>query len=364
MSAHNFATQVLDWFDVHGRKDLPWQLDKTPYRVWVSEIMLQQTQVTSVIDYYQRFMHRFPTLPSLANAEEDDVLAHWAGLGYYARARNLHKAAKQIQHDFQGNFPDSFEDIVALSGIGRSTAGAILSIAFKQQATILDGNVKRVLCRFYAVENWPGEKKTENILWGLAEQLTPETRTDDYTQAIMDLGATLCTRSKPDCSRCPLNGQCEAFKQNLQTQLPKSKPKKVIPQRHTWLVLIESENGARLLEKRAPAGIWGGLYSLPEFSTDIDEAELAKLCEQRFGGQFEYIEKHNSINHVFSHFKLELKPIKLKMMGTDLDSGKMTPEIKEPSSFYWFDEAQLNNIALPAPISKYLKALAKPLLLD
>ena len=198
----------------------------------------------------------------------------------------------------------------------------------------------------------------------IAEQLTPNSRVDDYTQAIMDLGATLCTRSKPDCDRCPMNKNCQAFQSDIQTSLPKSKPKKVIPQRHTWLVLIESENGARLLEKRAPAGIWGGLYSLPEFSTDIDEAELAKLCEQRFGGQFEYIEKHNSINHVFSHFKLELKPIKLKMMGTDLDSGKMTQEIKEPSSFYWFDEAQLNNIALPAPISKYLKALAKPLLLD
>ena len=218
-----FSTKLLTWFDEHGRKDLPWQQDKTAYRVWVSEIMLQQTQVSSVIEYYQRFMKSFPTIESLAEAKEDKVLEHWAGLGYYARARNLHKTAKVVVAELNAQFPDSLEEIVKLPGIGRSTAGAILSIAFKQSACILDGNVKRVLCRFHGIETWSGERKTENHLWKLAEQHTPKKRNDDYTQAIMDLGATCCTRSKPKCQLCPFTADCVAFDTSLQTQLPKSK---------------------------------------------------------------------------------------------------------------------------------------------
>lgn len=348
-----FSEQLLNWFDLHGRKDLPWQQDRSPYRVWVSEIMLQQTQVSSVIEYYQRFMQSFPTIESLAEASEDSVLEHWAGLGYYARARNLHKTAKIVVTELKGQFPDKQEDIVKLPGIGRSTAGAILSIAFKQSACILDGNVKRVLCRFHGIKAWPGEKKTENQLWELAEQHTPTKRNDDYTQAIMDLGATCCTRSKPKCEHCPFIKSCVAFKQNLQTQLPKSKPKKAIPQRETWIALIEHQ-GKILLEKRPPTGIWGSLYSLPEFNAELSHPEAQTAIESKFKIKLNLDEMHDSIQHTFSHFKLEMKPLKLSL----LDPNNFTRnQIEEDSPFHWYEKSQLHTIGLPAPIAKYLKSL-------
>ena len=309
--------------------------------------MLQQTQVASVITYYQRFMASFPELESLATASEDQVLEHWAGLGYYARARNLHKAAKLVIERHQGNFPDTSEEIIDLPGIGRSTAGAILSIAFHQQASILDGNVKRVLCRFYAIDTWPGEKKTETKLWQLAESLTPVERTGDYTQAIMDLGATLCTRSKPDCLNCPFTTQCQAYAQDLQKELPKSKPKKAIPQKHTWIAVIESDNNEVLMEKRPPAGIWGSLYSLPELHHKIPLLEVSRHCSETFGGTFELIDMHDSIQHTFSHFKLELKPVNLKAKQNIM-------QIKESSRYTWVNKDQLKKLGMPAPISKYL----------
>ena len=345
--ASDFSKQLLSWFDQNGRKDLPWQLNKTPYRVWVSEIMLQQTQVTSVITYYQRFMTSFPDIKSLADANEDQVLEHWAGLGYYARARNLHKAAKLVIENHQGNFPDTIEEIIDLPGIGRSTAGAILSIAFKQQATILDGNVKRVLCRLHTIDTWPGEKKTETKLWQIAESLTPPERTGDYTQAIMDLGATLCTRAKPDCLNCPFTKHCKAFATDLQSALPKSKPKKTIPQKHTWIAIIESDNNEVLLEKRPPTGIWGSLYSLPEIQHDIPLLDVSSHCDETFGGTFELIDMHDSIQHTFSHFKLELKPVHLR-------ANQKTMQIRENSRFIWFKKEQLKKLGMPAPISKYL----------
>lgn len=348
-----FSEQLLNWFDLHGRKDLPWQQEKSPYRVWVSEIMLQQTQVSSVIVYYQRFMQSFPTIESLAEATEDSVLEHWAGLGYYARARNLHKTAKIVVTELKGQFPNKHEDIVKLPGIGRSTAGAILSIAFKQSAFILDGNVKRVLCRFHGIKAWPGEKKTENQLWGLAEQHTPTKRNDDYTQAIMDLGATCCTRSKPKCELCPFTKSCVAFKQNLQTQLPKSKPKKAIPQRETWIALIEHQ-GKILLEKRPPTGIWGSLYSLPEFDAELSHPEAQTAIETKFKIKLNLDEMHDSIQHTFSHFKLEMKPLKLSFLNPETSTQS---QIKEDSPFHWYEKSQLHTIGLPAPIAKYLKSL-------
>ena len=348
-----FSTKLLTWFDEHGRKDLPWQQDKTAYRVWVSEIMLQQTQVSSVIEYYQRFMKSFPTIESLAEAKEDKVLEHWAGLGYYARARNLHKTAKVVVAELNAQFPDSLEEIVKLPGIGRSTAGAILSIAFKQSACILDGNVKRVLCRFHGIETWSGERKTENHLWKLAEQHTPKKRNDDYTQAIMDLGATCCTRSKPKCQLCPFTADCVAFDKSLQTQLPKSKPKKAIPQRETWLALIENE-GKVLLEKRPPTGIWGSLYSLPEFSADLTHLEAQSAIERKFNIRLHLDEMHDSINHTFSHFKLEMKPLKLSILNS---TGSNQNQMAEASEFHWYEKSQLHTIGLPAPIAKYLKSL-------
>jgi A/G-specific adenine glycosylase len=349
----SFSEQLLSWFDCHGRKDLPWQRNKNPYRVWVSEIMLQQTQVASVTVYYQRFMQSFPTIESLAEADEDVVLEHWAGLGYYARARNLHKTAKIIVTEHHSNFPDKLEDIIKLPGIGRSTAGAILSIAFKQSACILDGNVKRVLCRYHGIEAWPGEKKTENQLWELAEQHTPTQRNDDYTQAIMDLGATCCTRNKPKCETCPFSKNCVAFEKGLQAQLPTSKPKKTIPQKETWIALIEHD-GKVLLEKRPPTGIWGSLYSLPEFNAELRHPEAQAAIETKFKIKLNLEEMHDSIHHTFSHFKLEMKPLKL---GIRNPATFNLNQITEQSPFHWYEKSQLHTIGLPAPIAKYLKSL-------
>lgn len=343
-----FANNLLQWFDQHGRKDLPWQQDKTPYRVWVSEIMLQQTQVSSVIEYYQRFMARFPSLESLATAHEDRVLELWAGLGYYARARNLHKTAKIVQSELNGKFPNTLEGMIELPGIGRSTAGAILSIAFKQQATILDGNVKRVLCRFQAINTWPGERETEKELWALAEQLTPKLRTSDYTQAIMDLGATLCTRSKPACDRCPMNLDCKAYEQDLQTELPKSKPKKTVPLRHTRIIFIETDDQYVLLEKRPPTGIWGGLYSLPELTHELTLKEVSQQCSSQFNCALNPPIETKKFQHVFSHFKLELQPIEFKCTNRQAI-------IHDSNPFIWVKKDQLNKLGMPAPIAKYLK---------
>lgn len=349
----DFSNKLLAWFDQNGRKDLPWQQDKTAYRVWVSEIMLQQTQVSSVIVYYLRFMQSFPTIESLAKAKEDTVLEHWAGLGYYARARNLHKTAKIVSKELHGQFPNTHEEIVKLPGIGRSTAGAILSIAFKQNACILDGNVKRVLCRFHGIETWSGERKTENHLWELAAQHTPTKRNDDYTQAIMDLGATCCTRSKPKCEQCPFTEECVAFKKSLQTVLPKSKPKKAIPQKETWITLIVHEDKI-LLEKRPPTGIWGSLYSLPEFDAALTHPEAQKVIEDTFKLKLNLDEMHESINHTFSHFKLEMKPLKLSLREPISVSAHL---VNESTEFHWYDKSQLHTIGLPAPIAKYLKSL-------
>ena len=348
---NNFSERLLAWFDEFGRKDLPWQANKTPYRVWVSEIMLQQTQVATVIDYYQRFMTSFPTVRVLAEADEDKVLEHWAGLGYYARARNLHKAAKHVAFDLNEEFPEDIDGLIALPGIGRSTAGAIRSIAHQKYAPILDGNVKRVLCRYHAIETWSGERATEQKLWQLADEHTPTKRCSDYTQAIMDLGATLCKRSKPECQRCPMQSTCLAFKTDQQHTLPKSKPKKVTPKKQVWALLIESEQGF-LFEKRPPSGIWGGLYSLPEASPELKLETLAHHCKKELGLEVALLEKHQSIHHTFSHYKLEIMPVKFKLMPNK-------HAIKSDDSYNWINKTQLESTALPAPISLYLNEIIK-----
>lgn len=250
--AINFSKVLLKWYDQFGRKDLPWQKDRNAYRVWVSEIMLQQTQVKTVIPYFEKFIHSFPDVLSLANAHEDAVLHHWSGLGYYARARNLHKAAQQVRDVHNGQFPLVFDDVLALPGIGRSTAGAILAQAEGQKRAILDGNVKRVLARFYTVHGWTGQLKIQQQLWQLAEQLTPEKRLADYTQAIMDLGATLCTRSKPGCLQCPLQSECEAYATDQVKLLPTPKPKKTLPVKTVRMLLLRNTEEQILLEKRPP----------------------------------------------------------------------------------------------------------------
>ncbi len=279
-----FNSAVLAWFERHGRKDLPWQQGLSPFRVWVSEIMLQQTQVATVIPYYQRFMTRFPDLQSLATAPIDAVLHHWSGLGYYARARNLHKTAQMIQHQYQGVFPSSVASLCELPGIGRSTAGAICSIAYQQPAAILDGNVKRVLSRVHAFEGWPGNARVAKQLWEYAETYTPVERTGEYNQAMMDLGATLCLRSKPLCPACPVSQQCKAFQQGNQQDYPGKKPKRKQPVKQVQMLMIQNPRGELLLQHRPPQGIWGGLWSFPELNAEADSLPL--VTPERIGDVF------------------------------------------------------------------------------
>ena len=304
----DFADRLLGWFDTHGRKDLPWQQSKDAYRIWVSEIMLQQTQVRTVIPYFERFMVSFPDVLALAKAPRDDVLQHWSGLGYYARARNLHKAAKMICDEYDGDFPATFETAMDLPGIGRSTAGAILALAFDQRHSILDGNVKRVLARHEAVEGWPGTTEVAKQLWHLADRNTPEENVAAYTQAIMDLGATLCTRSKPGCERCPVAEDCAANLADAVSKYPGSKPKRKKPLRMTTMV-IASHNGHVYLERRPEAGIWGGLWSLPE----IDGQAAAAWCRDRFESDVAEVEPWQVLRHSFSHYDLDIQPIAVRV---------------------------------------------------
>lgn len=301
---HDFSRRVLRWFRRHGRKDLPWQQAPTPYRVWISEIMLQQTRVETVIPYYLRFMERFPTVEALANAGEDEVLHHWSGLGYYARARNLHRAAQQVLSHHQGRFPTEFGQVVALPGIGRSTAGAILSLALGQPHAILDGNVKRVLARHFAVEGWPGRSAVARRLWSLSEQLTPKDAAGPYNQAMMDLGATLCTRSNPRCHLCPVAQSCLAHAGGMETRYPTPRPARALPLRQVQMLLVRNPEGAILLEKRPPTGIWGGLWSFPELPPEED---ALAWCRQMGNGARPAGELP-SRRHSFSHFQLLIHP--------------------------------------------------------
>ena len=300
----DFSLRVLDWFHRHGRKELPWQQDPTPYRVWISEIMLQQTQVAMVIPYYERFMERFPTVTALAGADEDEVLRYWSGLGYYARVRNLHEAARQIVSNHHGRFPRDFREVVALPGIGRSTAGAILSLSLGQRHAILDGNVKRVLARHFAVEGWPGQSRVSKQLWKLSEQLTPRDAIGQYNQAMMDLGATLCRRRRPDCPACPLASSCTAHAQGTEERYPSPRPTRKLPQREVQMLLIRDPEGAILLEKRPPAGIWGGLWSFPE----LTPGENGHTWCKRLGAVIGSTRELPSRKHAFSHFQLIIHP--------------------------------------------------------
>jgi len=342
----SFSERLLSWFKQSGRHDLPWQKDQTPYRVWVSEIMLQQTQVATVIPYFERFMQAFPDAKTLAKAKTDDVLHLWTGLGYYARGRNLHKAANIIVNDYCGEFPKTLDEIMALPGIGRSTAGAILAQARGERYPILDGNVKRVLSRYHGVEGWPGQKKVEQQLWLYAERHTPKTSVRDYTQAVMDLGATICTRRNPDCPQCPLNSDCFARKTERQHDFPGSKPKKIMPNKKTVFAIIENGNGEVLLQQRPPTGIWGGLWCFPEFSS---KEELTSKVKIQYGSKIEQIE-YKRFKHTFSHFHLIIQPVHIKLAGKELiveDAGKST----------WLNLEKYPALGFPAPVVSMLKAL-------
>lgn len=345
MTPEHFADAVLHWFDQHGRHDLPWQAEKTAYNTWISEIMLQQTQVTTVIPYYQRFMERFPDVHSLADAEQDEVLHLWTGLGYYARARNLHKAAQVVSRELNGQFPDTVEGLEALPGIGRSTAGAVLSISTGKWAPILDGNVKRVLARYYALQEWPGTTASQKKLWQWAETLTPRDRTGDYTQAMMDLGATLCTRSKPACERCPLHNDCQARAGNQQNSLPKTRPKKELPVKQTLMLLIRNEAGHILLYQRPPTGLWGGLWSLPQVQ-DLRDTE----AETGLAIKADSARPQPPLRHTFSHFHLDITPVQIEL--SDQCEGVM-----EQHQTRWYDPANPASVGLAAPVKKLLTQL-------
>jgi len=338
-----FGQRVLSWFDHHGRKDLPWQKNPTPYRVWVSEIMLQQTQVATVIPYYQKFMRHFGSLKKLAAADIDEVLQYWQGLGYYARARNLHKAAQIIAGEFKGRFPQQMEAVLNLPGIGRSTAGAILSLSSGQHHAILDGNVKRVLARYHAIREWTGKNNTLEQLWLISEQCTPVQRTADYNQAMMDLGATLCTRSRPDCSRCPIAADCQALIQGCVSELPVPKPKRSFPVRKTMMLLIEN-SGQVLLEKRPPAGIWGGLWSLPECA---DKEEAALFCQQQ-GLNIKQQQQLTPWHHTFSHYRLDVNPVSIQ-------SDRVDTQVTDSSRYEWVDLFNPGKRGLAAPIREIIK---------
>ena len=346
-----FATALLAWFDHHGRHDLPWQQSnkdgrRAAYRVWLSEIMLQQTQVTTVIPYFQRFVDALPTLRDLAEANEDTVLALWSGLGYYRRARFLHRAAQLCVEQHGGEMPRDFDALAALPGIGRSTAGAILAQAYDLRFPILDGNVKRVLTRYHGIHGHPGQSVVEKQLWLHADAHTPEARVADYTQAIMDLGATVCVRSRPLCGACPLAAECIAYRDGLTALLPSSKPGKTIPTRATVMLILRDAHQRVLLERRGPQGVWSGLWSLPEA---VDHDGAWRLAQQH--AQIDDAQGLAPFVHVFSHYKLQIEP--LLFDGATAHRG-----IADNPHLRWCDANELTALGLPAPVRSLLLALA------
>lgn len=340
------ADRLIAWQKQHGRHDLPWQNTHDPYAIWVSEIMLQQTQVTAVIGYYQKFMQRFPTVESLATASQDDVMQHWSGLGYYSRARNLHKAAQQVMNLHHGIFPHDFEAIQALPGIGRSTAAAISSFAFGLPQPILDGNVKRVFARYFLVEGWPGLPAVEKKLWQIAEAMQPQTEMGTYAQALMDLGATVCVRSRPRCANCPLQEDCAALLADRVGELPASKPKKVIPEKAVQMLVIAHE-GRVLLQKRPDSGIWGGLWSLPELAPEQDGRQWS---QQALGVQGEKLESLVRLTHVFTHFKLHISANLILVTALPL-------QVQE-AGWQWMPLDEAIGAGLPVPVRRILQMLS------
>ncbi len=342
-----FAKALLAWHRQSGRHDLPWQKNPTPYRVWVSEIMLQQTQVSTVQPYFVRWMQDFPDIKTLASASIDAVLHHWSGLGYYARARNLHSAARTIKENCGGELPDTLDKLMALPGIGRSTAGAILALSLGQRHAILDGNVRRVLARFHAVPGWPGKREVEKRLWSLAEMHTPASDVAAYTQAIMDLGATVCTRTKPACERCPLAQSCAAHVQGRESAFPAPRPRKERPVKHTWMALLIDADGSVCLERRPPTGIWGGLWGFPEFPSLgalRDEFEEAGAVNDGF-------EVWPVVSHAFTHYQLEITPVLLRLpaakRGVAASDGQR-----------WIKAEAPPRLGLAAPVAGLLDRLA------
>ncbi len=339
-----FADRLLRWFDVHGRHDLPWQHPREPYRVWLSEVMLQQTQVSAVIPYFERFVARFPSVQALAAAPIDDVLQLWAGLGYYARARNLHTCAQAIVDVHHGQWPRDIEALIALPGIGRSTAAAILAQAFGDRHAILDGNVKRVLSRHAAVEGWPGLPAVQQQLWRYSTSLLPEARLADYTQAIMDLGNSVCVSRRPLCAHCPVTQDCVARLQNRIAEMPAPKPRRLRPQRSAWLLLVENDAGELLLERRPPTGIWGGLWCPPTLDADQDWRDHLAA---RYGLKTGAARELATVAHGFTHYELSIRPLRMRLTSA---CG-----VTEAVATAWTTMRSADELpGLPAPVRKLL----------
>jgi A/G-specific adenine glycosylase len=351
----SFAAALVAWQKEHGRHDLPWQNTRDAYLVWLSEIMLQQTQVSAVLGYYARFLERFPTLASLAAAPVEDVMAQWAGLGYYTRARNLHKCAQRVVAEYGGEFPSDPALLAELPGIGRSTAAAIAAFSAGRRAAIMDGNVKRVFARVFGIDTYPGERKTEEAMWARAEALAPAEDIEAYTQGLMDMGATLCTRSSPACERCPMQARCVAFATGRTAELPVRKPKKATPEKAAHMLLLV-DRGQVLLEQRPASGIWGGLLSLPEIAGhqaragDADAAEApadaAVAAAVSPFGTMESLEHLLPVVHIFTHYKLHIHPLLVTLSSRATLAGE--------KRYQWLDAAALPDAALPAPIKKLL----------
>ena len=348
MARQKISPALLKWFNAHGRHDLPWKKQPTPYYVWVSEIMLQQTQVATVIPYFDRFIQAFPTVHALANTDIDTVLSHWSGLGYYARGRNLHRAAKIICQQHDGKIPPDKEKILALPGIGKSTAHAIMAIAFKQRYAILESNVKRVLSRFYAISGDPKQTITLKKLWQLAQDNTPAKNVDAYTQAIMDLGATICKKSKPKCTICPIAYACIAKKQQAQHQYPTATAKKSRPLRKTIFMILQKKSGEILLQKRPPSGVWGGLWSFPECPHDSD---IQHYLSATIGTNATITKKMPLIKHTLTHFTLQIAPVRLIV--------KNYSQIADIQDQQWHLLENALKLGLPTPVKNLLLTIAR-----
>ena len=345
IDTQRYAPALLAWFDVSGRHDLPWQHPRTPYRVWLSEIMLQQTQVRVVVPYFERFIAALPDLQALAAAPEDEVMALWSGLGYYARARNLHSAAKRCVELHGGELPRDIDALTALPGIGRSTAAAILSQAWGDAHAILDGNVKRVLARVFGIEGWPGTPANEKTLWVIAESLLPAERLADYTQAQMDFGATLCTRHDPACVLCPLQNDCTALREGRVAELPTPKPGKPLPERKAVVLLLRDGEGRVLLQRRPPAGIWASLWSLPE-AADHDSARA--WFQQHIDGDYDSGAALDEIHHGFTHYRLLMHPMSWRHVA-------LRPRIGDDGGLRWVAREGYASLGIPAPVRSLLQ---------
>ena len=343
-----FAPRLVAWFARYGRHDLPWQREPTAYRVWVSEIMLQQTQVATVLAYFEPFVRRFPDVAALAVAEVDEVLHRWSGLGYYARARNLHRSACLIRERHGGEVPGDVAALKALPGIGASTAGAILALSRGERHAILDANVQRVLCRYHAIGGWPGQGPVRKRLWALAEEHTPRRDVAAYTQAIMDLGATLCTRRRPVCARCPLEQDCRARALGRQHELPAPRPKRDRPRRRTAFLILRDAGGAFLLERRPPSGVWGGLFGFPECRPASD---VRAACEQRYGVEVKSTRRLGLVHHGFTHYALDIEPHLVEV-------SRRETAVRDGDGRVWYEPGAAVEVGLAAPVSQLIGTLA------